>query len=297
MPQKHRFASKVVLGEHREPGYSPADLPDEARPRDPFAAPCRRGTFITNHPMKQPILSLKTTTCLLLGLLAGALSPVRAQEHPAATPVQQQLDAKAAEIMQAAPEAARTFADGIAEVAASGIVEQAPKVGDKVVRFELPGADGRKIRLADLLKQGPVVLAWYRGGWCPYCNISLHALVEAEPAIRALGATLVAITPETPDSAAATSQTIGLTFPVLTDQGNRVAHQYRIAYKNPAAASAMMKAFKIDLAKTNGDTSDELPLPATFVVDRSGTIRWAFVDADYRKRADPADILAALKGL
>lgn len=247
--------------------------------------------------MIQPNQSFKLTLPVILGLLALSLAPAHAQERTAPEPIQAKLDAKAAEITQAAPAAAQIFAEGVKEVAASGIVAQAPKVGDRVVPFELPDADGRLVRLTDLLKRGPVVLVWYRGGWCPYCNITLHALVEAEPAIRASGATLVAITPETRTNAAGTIATNALTFPVLTDQGNRVAHQYRIAYKNPAATTEMLKAFKVDLEKINDDASGELPLPATFVVDRSGIIRWAFVNADYRKRAEPADILAALKRL
>jgi peroxiredoxin len=142
-----------------------------------------------------------------------------------------------------------------------------------------------------------VVLTWYRGGWCPFCNISLHGLVAVEPTIRELGATLVAITPETPDYTAKTIKADALTFEVLSDRGNQVAHEYRIAYKIPEQVSARMKASKLDLATRNGDTSDELPLAVTYIVDRDGTIRWAFVDADYRKRAEPADVVEALRKL
>ena len=216
---------------------------------------------------------------------------------PTTRPVEEQLKAKADEAVKRSPEAAKVFADGIAEVAATCIDEFAPNVGDKAGLFELPDAGGRMLKLADLLKKGPVVLTWYHGGWSPYCNISLRGLVEAEPSIRQLGATLVAITPETPDYAEKTIKADALTYEVVSDAGNRVAHQYRIAYKVPEPVSARMKASKIDLAVRNGDTSAELPLPATYVIDQEGTIRWAFVDADYRKRAEPADVVEALRKL
>ena len=225
------------------------------------------------------------------------LSTQHASAQESSQTLKGQLDAKSAEFQKAAPDAAKSSEEGIKEVAATGIVEKAPKVGEKAGLFKLSDANGKVVKLADLLKKGPVVLTWYRGGWCPYCNLSLRSLVKAEPSIRALGATLVAITPETPDNSAETALTDAITFQVLSDPGNKVAHLYRISYKLPAKTSAAMKAHKIDLAKRNGDASDELPLPATFVVDTDQTIRWAFVDADYRKRAEPGDILAALKKL
>jgi peroxiredoxin len=227
-------------------------------------------------------------------LFAGQARGDDTKGAPATRPIEEKLKAQADQVEKRSPAAAKAFNDDIASVAATGIVERAPKVGDKAELFELPDSDGKTIKVADLLKTGPVVISWYRGGWCPYCNISLHGLVEAEPKIRQLGATLVAITPESPDYSAKTIKDDGLTFQVLTDKGNQVAHQYRIAYKIPEQTSARMKSFKIDLAARDGDDSDELPLPATFVVDRDGIIRYAFVNADYRKRAEPADVLEAL---
>jgi peroxiredoxin len=229
--------------------------------------------------------------------LAAALTAARAEDAPAERPVERELKATAAGIEKQAPDAAKTFADGIAEVAKSGIVEKAPKVGDKAELFELPDASGKTVKLADLLAKGPVVLTWYRGGWCPYCNVALRGLVKAEPQLRELGATLVAVSPEVPDVAAETVKKLDLKFPVLTDKGNLVAKKYRIAFKVPERAASTMKAFKVDLEKTNGDASGELPLGVTYVIDTDRTIRWAFVDADYRKRAEPADVLAALKAL
>lgn len=249
-------------------------------------------------------MNLKIAGNVLFGALIAFAMPIgRAQGDaaavckPATRPVEEQLKAKSDELVKKAPEAARVFECGIAEVAATGIVQKAPKVGDKAELFELPNATGHVIKLADLLKKGPVVLTWYRGGWCPFCDISLHGLLAVEPTIRQLGATLVAITPEAPDYTAKTIKADALTFEVLSDKGNQVAHRYRIAYKIPEQISARMKASKLDLAARNGDNSDELPLAVTYIVDQDGTIRWAFVDADYRKRAEPADVVEALRKL
>jgi peroxiredoxin len=244
----------------------------------------------TSHSRLLPLAGL---------LLIGAADAARGQDNasPPDRPVQKQLKDMADGVRKNAPEAAQVFEDGIKQIAATGIVARAPKVGDTVKLFDLPDASGKQVRLADLLARGPVVLTWYRGGWCPYCNISLRGLLQAEPKIRELGATLVALTPELPDMSADTVKRNGLTFAVLTDRGNIVARDYRIVYRVPEAMSAAMKSFKVDLEKRNGDASDELPLAVTYVIDPHGVIRWAFVDADYRKRAEPADILEALKEL
>jgi peroxiredoxin len=234
---------------------------------------------------------------LVVALTTLAARADDAATQPATRPVEQQLQAMADGVSKMHPEANQTLEAGIAEVAASGIVEKAPKVGDKAELFELPDAAGKTVRLEDLLKNGPVVLTWYRGGWCPYCNISLHGLSNAQPTISALGATLVAISPETPDSASKTIQADAIPFTVLSDQGNRVAAKYRIAYKVPDATLDRMKSFKVDLTERNGDDSGTLPLAATFVLDRDGIIRWEFVSADYRKRAEPSDVIEALKQL
>lgn len=212
-------------------------------------------------------------------------------------PIGPELNAKSAEVATGYPEANAGIEAGIKALAESGIVEKAPKVGEKAPSFTLPDAASKSVSLDALLKRGPVVITWYRGGWCPYCNIALHGLVQAEPQIRKLGATLVAITPETPKHAEETILAHHLTFPVLSDHGNKVAHQYRLAYKLPDATDGVMKAFKLDLKEINGDDSNELPLAAAFVVDKNHVIRYAFVDADYRKRAEPAAIIEALKQL
>lgn len=188
------------------------------------------------------------------------------------------------------------FATGIEKVRQSGVLESAKKLGDVAPDFALPGAHGDTVHLDELLKEGPVVLAWYRGGWCPYCNLELAALREATPRFEALGATLVAISPQLPDSSLSTKERNELPFIVLSDVGNAVGEEYGIVYRQ---ADEVNKHFegRIDLEAYNGDASFELPLPVTYVVDTDGVIRFAFVDADYTERAEPADVIAALQKL
>ena len=161
------------------------------------------------------------------------------------------------------------FKNGILEVADSGVVEAALKEGDEAIDGQLPDANGNLVKLSDLWAKGPVVAIWYRGGWCPYCNIQLVAMQEALPAIKAAGGTLVAITPETPDNSLTTTEKNKLEFVVLSDAGNQLARKYGLVFKLPEKVSPLYKQF-IDLSKYNGDESDELPLAATYVIDKAG---------------------------
>jgi peroxiredoxin len=169
-------------------------------------------------------------------------------------------------------------------------------MGDQAPNFTLTNQTGEEVSLEALLEQGPVVLLWYRGGWCPYCNLTLAAYQERLDDIRAAGATLVALTPELPDRSIGTAEKEGLDFQVLSDVGNEVAREYGVVFELTEGVQASYeKAF--GLSEVNGDDSGELPLAATYVIDQSGTIRWAFLDADYRNRAEPGDVVAVLEGL
>ena len=207
------------------------------------------------------------------------------------------LEAQTAKSREKLPEnVIEIFAEGIKEVAESGVVEAALKEGDEAIDGQLPDANGNLVKLSDLWAKGPVVAIWYRGGWCPYCNIQLVAMQETLPAIKAAGGTLVAITPETPDNSLTTTEKNKLEFVVLSDAGNQLAHKYGLVFKLPEKVSPLYKQF-IDLSKYNGDESDELPLAATYVIDKAGKIRYSFIDANYTTRAEPADIVEALKTL
>jgi peroxiredoxin len=154
---------------------------------------------------------------------------------------------------------------------------------------------GETIDSSSLLKKGPLVIVFYRGSWCPYCNIQLHTLQERLSEIRAEGGDLVAISPEKPDGSLTLIQKHNLTFEVLSDPNLKVARKFGLVYQLPKDLQKVYLSFGNDLTKVNGTKDWELPLSATYVVDRKGKIIYSFVDADYKKRADSDDILRALK--
>jgi peroxiredoxin len=185
---------------------------------------------------------------------------------------------------------------GLKAVEESGILNSALNVGDLAPDFELQDQTGVAVKLSDVLKDGPVVLTWYRGGWCPYCNITLAFLQEKLPEFEAAGGQLVALTPELPDSSMSTTEKHALEFDILSDVGNKVARKYGVVFKlTNDVAARYQQGF--NLHAYNGDESDELPLAATYIIDTKGKIRYAFLDVDYRNRAEPSDIIDVLNGL
>lgn len=179
----------------------------------------------------------------------------------------------------------------------SGIADQALRVGEKIPHFVLPNAVNQLIDSQDLLNSGPVVISFYRGGWCPYCNLELRALQAILPQIQTYGATLIAISPETPDHSLSTVEKNELLFEVLSDVGNQVARQFGLVYTLPEIIRPIYHNFGIDLPSFNGDQSFELPIPATYIVNREGVILYGFVDPDYTQRQDPEGILTILQSL
>ncbi|MFC8342414.1 peroxiredoxin-like family protein [Streptomyces sp. NPDC057280] len=200
---------------------------------------------------------------------------------------QQQIPAEIREIMQRASQ----------ELAASGQADRALTVGTPAPRFSLPSATGQTLTLDDLLAQGPVVLTFYRGAWCPYCNIALRALQQHHEAILSRGARLVAVSPQIPDESLTLAEKHALDFAVLSNIGSDIAKQYGLAFDLPDELAAVYDKLGFDLQRVNNGHSRTLPLPATYVIDRDGTIRWAFVNTDYTSRAEPTDILDALDAL
>lgn len=182
---------------------------------------------------------------------------------------------------------------GLKAVEESGILASALNVNDQAIDFSLKNQEGETVNLKELLENGPVVLTWYRGGWRPYCNITLAFLQEKLPEFELAGARLVAITPELPDSSLSTAEKHELQFDILSDVGNKVAKQYGLVFKlTDAVAKRYRSGF--DLHAYNGDDSNELPLAATYIIDSEGKIRYAFLDADYRNRAEPDELLRIL---
>jgi peroxiredoxin len=232
---------------------------------------------------------------LVLGVSAGQAAFAN---EPAAPTLAQQLQQQRERSAQKIPvETRRTMQQKTEELARSGLIEKSLKVGDKAPDFKLLNTAGKAVRLNDLLQHGPVVVAFYRGGWCPYCNLELRALQQRLPEIEKLGAQLIAISPQTPDSSLSTQQKDELQFQVLSDRGNSVARKFGLVFTLPPEIRAIYKGFGHDLVARNGDDSYELPVPATYVIDRDRTIHFGFANADYTKRAEPSDILAALRQL
>ncbi|HED54212.1 MAG TPA: AhpC/TSA family protein [Phycisphaerales bacterium] len=180
------------------------------------------------------------------------------------------------------------------EIRDTGILDHALTAGQTAPDFQLPDATGETVQLSDLLEAGPVVLTFYRGGWCPFCNIQLHAYQEHLDDFKELDAQLVAISPQTPDNSISTKEKLDLDFTVLSDPGNTVADAFGIRYTVP---DSLGEGFAEYIAEINGDDSKTLPLAATYVIDTDGVIRYAFVEVDYKLRAEPGDIVDSLKAM
>jgi peroxiredoxin len=198
---------------------------------------------------------------------------------------------------QAPVEVVKGLANEIDGVVRSGAGAKAPRVGEKAPSFILPDALGNRVSLDALLKEGPVVISFYRGQWCPYCDLQLRAYQEVLPRIKALGGKLVAISPQTPDESLSTAEKRKLAFYVLSDAGNQIARGYGLVWKVPPGLDALQRGFGVDLTKSNGDASNELPVPGIFVLGADGRIAFRYVNADWRERLEPAQIVRALEGL
>jgi peroxiredoxin len=213
-------------------------------------------------------------------------------------PLAEQLAEYRAGFQQKAPEEVQAKMATATEVLeAAGLADQALTVGDTAPDFTLPDATGKSVRLSQLLKQGPVVINFYRGEWCPYCNLELRAFQNLLPEFKQAGATLVAISPELPDHSLSVTEKHNLEFSVLSDVGNRVSRQYGLVFTLDETLQPIYQSFGIDIPVSNGDYSYELPMPATYVIDSSRRIRYAFAEADYTQRAEPQDVLAVVNEL
>lgn len=180
---------------------------------------------------------------------------------------------------------------------ASGLADRAVGVGGHVALPVLDTVEGLPVDLADTAAGRPVVLVFYRGGWCPYCNVTLRAYAKALPAFEAAGAALIAVTPEAPAHAAATARDNDLRFPVAVDKGNRFARSLGLVFSVPDDLVPLYRDIGLDVAARNGEGGHDLPIPATYVLTPEGRVAWAHVDPDFTTRADPDDALAAVKSL
>ena len=193
------------------------------------------------------------------------------------------------------PSVIETMHRATAELIDSGAAARALKAGDKAPAFTLNDPDGHTVSSADLLAKGPLVVSFYRGVWCPYCNMELQALQAALPAFETLGASLVAVSPQTAVNSRKSMRQNTLGFPILSDTHNDVAAAFGLRFELPDYLIDLYKGLKNDLPAFNGDPSWTLPMPGRFVIGQDGTIFYAEVNPDYTRRPEPEDMLPALR--
>ena len=202
---------------------------------------------------------------------------------------------KASWLERVGPDVAKLVDDD--HTALISLAAKASKAGDRFPALVLNDQLGRAINLGEMTSQHALIVTFYRGGWCPYCNLELRAYQERLADIEASGARLVAVSPETPDNTLSTAEKNSLSFPVLSDAQGALADALGIRFELSPAIHALYKKFGHDLAARNGDDTWALPMPATFVVAKGGIIAYASVDPDYRNRLDPTVAINVLRDL
>lgn len=193
------------------------------------------------------------------------------------------------------PTVIETMRRATRELIESGAAAQALKAGDKAPLFTLNDPQGYPVSSAELLSEGPLVLSFYRGVWCPYCNMELQALEAALRDFQALGANLLAISPQTAPNSRKSVRQNNLSFPILSDSHNNVAAAFGLRFALPDYLVELYQTLKNDLPQFNGDESWTLPMPARYVIDQKGIIICAEVNPDYTRRPDPEDMLPSLR--
>lgn len=210
--------------------------------------------------------------------------------------LQTRLDAFKAEFIAARPPEVRAIMErATAELIASGAAGRALKAGDRAPAFTLEAPDGTPTSSADLLAQGPLVVSFYRGVWCPYCNMELQALEAARADFEAAGARLIAISPQNRVNSRKSLRENALGFPILSDPGNATAAAFGLRFALPGYLVDLYKSLGNMLPLFNGDESWSLPMPGRFVIGSDGVIAYAEVNPDYTRRPEPADMLPAIR--
>lgn len=209
--------------------------------------------------------------------------------------LQQQLDHLQSQAEQTSGKFVIQINDFEQELAEGEIIHHALKTGDKIPNFSLPNALGRTINAQDFGDYQWLIISFYRGQWCPYCNLELRALEKVVKSLEDVPAKLLAISPQTPDNTLSTVEKHKLSFEVLSDVGNVVAKQFKIVYTVPGYLNDLYKSYGVDFQFFNGKGKIELPMPATYVIDREGVIRKHFVSTYAHERLDPNEVLAFLK--
>lgn len=195
----------------------------------------------------------------------------------------------------APPEIHPVMERATAELVTSRQAERALKAGDKAPAFTLSDTEGNPVSSGELLANGPLVISFYRGVWCPYCNMELQALEEALPQFAALGASVVAISPQNPVNSRKSVRQNQLSFPILTDTKNDIAAAFGLRFTLPDYLIELYKNLKNDLPSFNNDPAWTLPMPARYVIGQDGTILYSEVNPDYTHRPEPSDMLPVLR--
>lgn len=246
------------------------------------------------------------TTHTLTGLLLGALafSPLATLADDATLPSygeqrQQYMDKSKQDARKGAK-----FSDedhAVMKSSADKLARALPgpglKVGTKAPDFTLTNAFGKAVTLSNELKKGPVILVFYRGAWCPFCNMHLHVLHESLPAFKQHGAQLIAVTPQTPDKSAAQITRDNYPFEVLSDLDSAVMKSYQLYYELDPELVKVYRKHDLDVEAFNGPGRNVLPIPGTFIIDSKGIIRGMHADTDYKERMEPVEILGVLQML
>ncbi len=185
----------------------------------------------------------------------------------------------------------------LATLDTAGVAAQVLPEGAPCPDFLLPRAEGGLVSRDDKLARGPLVLTFFRGAWCPYCSETLDSLEEALPDLVAAGASLVGLTPETGGRALAMKQAHALNYDVLIDVDLAIGMAFGVVFRTPPAYEAVLRSRRVDLPERSGNATSWLPIPATFLVGRNGRIAKRWVDIDFTRRPEPADIVAAVRAL
>jgi len=193
------------------------------------------------------------------------------------------------------PETQAIHAEVVAELKARHLAANILPVGAKAPALKLPDHDGKMVSSSDVLAKGPLVLCFIRGRWCPFCVGQMEAMNLILPQIVQAGATLAAISPQTVKQSFFMHDQHKLRFPLLSDVGNKVARQFGLTYRVPELQETVYRRAFVNLPFTNGDESWELPIPATYILDREGTVLYASADEDYTERSEPREIVQFLQ--
>ena len=184
----------------------------------------------------------------------------------------------------------RVRQEAIRDLIATGIAERAIHAGDRAPRFRLRDSDGKVISSQELLNDGPVLIIFYRGGWCPYCDLDLHSIQRVARQLRLAGASIVAVSQQSPRQTRSTERRVGLSFPSFVDRGGEVARAFGLRWKLSRELRAAEIESGLDLAAVNDESSWTLTMPARYVIGPEGVVEYADISADYTRRCDPTEL-------